>query len=157
MSYTIKSILYTSDLTADSPTVFRHAVGLAEQFGAELHAFTVKVPVPPHPFTHYITREQLEEIRAKDCDNRAAQLQQNINRFAANNPEYDVEKVVASVKATDGNIPDSILDAAENVSADIIVMGSRGRSPIGEIFIGSVAAKVTMKAKIPVLLVPFKS
>mgnify|MGYP002146810237 CR=1 FL=1 len=38
--------------------------------------------------------------------------------------------------------------------ADVIVMGSRGHSTIGELLLGSVAHKVTMKADIPVMLVP---
>jgi nucleotide-binding universal stress UspA family protein len=40
------------------------------------------------------------------------------------------------------------------VLADVIVMGSRGHSTIGELLLGSVAHKVTMKADIPVMLVP---
>ncbi|MFU2488678.1 universal stress protein [Thauera sp. WH-1] len=36
----------------------------------------------------------------------------------------------------------------------MIVMGSRGHSAIGELLLGSVAHKVTMKADVPVVLVP---
>ncbi len=154
MSNTVKTILYTSDLTADAPEVFRHAVGLAEQFDAKLHAFTVRALAPMHPFAQHISAEKFEEIKATDRDNRAAELQQRIDKFAADNPDCDVKKVLASVKAADGDAAPGILEAADNMAADMIVMGSRGRSAIGEIFLGSVASKVTMKAKVPVVLVP---
>jgi len=40
------------------------------------------------------------------------------------------------------------------VSAELIVLGSHGHTAIGETVLGSVAHKVTMKATVPVLLVP---
>ncbi len=154
MSYEIKSILYTSDLTSGSPPVFRHAVGLAERLGAELHAITVTAAVPMHPFAEYVSPEKIEEIKTAASENQAAELRKRLDEFADKNPDYDVKKVLASVTAVEGDAPKSILAAAKNVSADMIIMGSRGHSPMGEIFIGSVAAKVTMKTKIPVILVP---
>ncbi len=154
MSYEIKSILYTSDLTPGSPPVFRHAVGLAEQLGAELHALTVSATVPMHSFSEYVSASKIEEIKAAGCANQAAELNKHIDKFAADNPDYAVKKVLASVNATEGDAAKEILAAAKSVSAEMIVMGSRGHSPMGEIFIGSVASKVTMKAKIPVVLVP---
>ena len=134
--------------------MFRHAVGLAEKLGAELHAITVTAAVPMHPFAEYVSPEQIEAIKAGASENRAAELRQRLDKFAADNPDYDVKKVLVSVNATEGDAPKEILAAAKRVAADMIVMGSRGHSPMGEIFIGSVASKVTMKTRIPVVLVP---
>ena len=66
----------------------------------------------------------------------------------------DVKSVLASVRALEGDASRRILDVAKHVLADVIVMGSRGHSTIGELLLGSVAHKVTMKADIPVMLVP---
>ncbi len=156
MGYTVKTILYTSDLTSDAPEVFRHAVGLAEQFDAKLHAITVHSTTSMHPFIRYISAEKFEEIKVIDRDSKAKDLQQRIDKFAADNPDCDVKKVLASVNVADGDAAPGILEAADKVAADMIVMGSRGRGPVGEFFIGSVAAKVTMKAKVPVVLVPVR-
>lgn len=156
MSYQIKSILYASDLTPGSPAVFRHAVGLAEQFGAELHAVTISPPMPALPFTEFITPDKLDEIKITGTEGRANDLKQHLDKFAEDHPEYDVKKVLASVKAYEGDARKEILVAAKNVLADMIVMGSRGHSPLGEMFIGSVASRVTMKANIPVVLVPIE-
>jgi len=40
------------------------------------------------------------------------------------------------------------------VNAELIVLGSHGHSAIGEAVLGSVAHRITMKATVPVLLVP---
>jgi len=51
-----------------------------------------------------------------------------------------------------GFVPDEIIKKAEELGADLIVMGSRSRSPIGFI-LGSVAERVVSKSKVPVLVV----
>ncbi len=154
MGYQIKSILYASDLSARSPAVFRHAVGLAEKFGAKLHAVTVTLPTSELPWVEFVTRDTLEKVKTTGRERREAELKKYIDAFAEAHSEYDVKGVLASVKAHEGQPAKVILDAAKNTLADMIVMGSRGQSALGEIFVGSVAAKVTMKADIPVVLVP---
>ncbi|MDA8313782.1 MAG: universal stress protein [Actinomycetota bacterium] len=48
----------------------------------------------------------------------------------------------------------AILDVAEDISADVIVMGSRGLSPLGAMVLGSTTYKVLHASKRPVLVVP---
>ena len=155
MSYEIKSILYASDLTPRSPAVFRHAVGIAAKFGAKLHAVTISLPSSSMmPYEEFITREKLSEIRETGHQRAEALLKARIDTFVQANPEMDVSSVLASVRALEGEPASRILDTAKEVLADMIVMGSRGHSAIGELLIGSVAHKVTMKADVPVILVP---
>lgn len=45
-----------------------------------------------------------------------------------------------------------IVDAAANVGADLIVMGSHGRSGLAKLMVGSVAAKVLALSPLPVLV-----
>ena len=58
-----------------------------------------------------------------------------------------------------GPIPQTILEAAKRLGADLIVMGTHGRSGIARAFIGSVTEAVLREATIPVLAlhVPPKS
>jgi nucleotide-binding universal stress UspA family protein len=49
---------------------------------------------------------------------------------------------------------DFIVDAADRESVKVIVMGSRGRSRLTSILLGSVAYKVLHLAKQPVLVIP---
>jgi nucleotide-binding universal stress UspA family protein len=47
----------------------------------------------------------------------------------------------------------AIIDVAEKKSADLIVMGSHGRSGLKRLWIGSVAESVVREAPVPVLIV----
>jgi len=46
-----------------------------------------------------------------------------------------------------------ILDEAEVFGADLIVVGTAGRSGIGRVLLGSVAERVFGKATVPVMLI----
>ena len=48
----------------------------------------------------------------------------------------------------------TILDQAEKLDAEVIVVGSHGRGKLFDVVVGSVSAGVIRKAKVPVLVVP---
>lgn len=52
-----------------------------------------------------------------------------------------------------GEPPGEIIKAAQEVKADLIVLGSRGLGQIGGLFLGSVSERVLHGAKTPVLIV----
>lgn len=56
-----------------------------------------------------------------------------------------------------GAPPQVILEAAQNESADLIVMSTHGRSGLNRLLYGSVAEAVLRGTRIPVLLVPVKN
>lgn len=57
----------------------------------------------------------------------------------------------------EGDFGDAILDAAIEINADIIVMGSHGRRGLDKILLGSVAEKVLHKTTIPLFIIPTKN
>lgn len=52
-----------------------------------------------------------------------------------------------------GDIADQILTEIQSSGCDIVVMGSKGRSTLKNVLVGSVAQKVLARASVPVLLV----
>ena len=58
------------------------------------------------------------------------------------------EKIVLHTSTAEG-----IIETAEDMKCDLIVMGSRGRSDIEGLFLGSVTHKVLTLATVPVLVV----
>ncbi|MCS6975828.1 MAG: universal stress protein [Gemmatales bacterium] len=52
-----------------------------------------------------------------------------------------------------GNAAEEILEHADQCHADLIVMGTHGRTGLGRLLMGSVAEHVLRRAKCPVLLV----
>ena len=63
------------------------------------------------------------------------------------------EGVTATVEVRDGREGDSILEAAGDAGADLIVMTSHGRGGIGRLVFGSVTDHVVRHATTPVMVV----
>jgi nucleotide-binding universal stress UspA family protein len=57
----------------------------------------------------------------------------------------------------DGRPASVIMDVADKVKADLIVVGRRGRGEVAELLLGSVSHEVVLHSKHPVLLVPRKA
>ncbi|MFM8460927.1 MAG: universal stress protein, partial [Polynucleobacter victoriensis] len=55
--------------------------------------------------------------------------------------------------AAKGYVADTILAEAKTAKADMIVMGSHGRSSLMNLIMGSIATQVLSQAKQPVLIV----
>jgi nucleotide-binding universal stress UspA family protein len=53
-----------------------------------------------------------------------------------------------------GHVTETIVRFAKELGAELIVMGSRGTSPLADLVLGSVANKVIQLAPVPVTLVP---
>lgn len=58
------------------------------------------------------------------------------------------------VRREHGNPAKCILDLADGIAADAIVMASRQRSPVGKVILGSGAQGVLLDANRPVIVVP---
>ncbi|SFK98248.1 Nucleotide-binding universal stress protein, UspA family [Paenibacillus sp. 1_12] len=82
------------------------------------------------------------EINTDYSDHIVAQIQQSLLNLT--NTHIEIRQ---------GSPAQTILDYAEEVSADLIVIGSRGLNAISEFILGSVSHNVVQHAKIPVLVV----
>jgi len=154
MAYTISTILYASELEPRGPEIFRHAVGIARQFGARLHVITV-CTTRDQPFLHdYLSNADLDRLHDDDFRRLGAMLQQRIDELGAAYPDLHVADVLAGIEVLKGNAAQAILDTAKRIGADMIVLGSHGHSAFSELLSGSVAHAVTVHAEVPVLLVP---
>jgi nucleotide-binding universal stress UspA family protein len=78
-------------------------------------------------------------------------------------PQADVEQLVAGLESLDVEtefvhdvVPDiagAVLEAADRTDASLIVVGIRPRSPVGKLLLGSVAQRLILDARCPVLAV----
>lgn len=57
----------------------------------------------------------------------------------------------------DRRVAESIVDAAERYGADLVVMGTHGRTGLQRVLLGSVAEAVLRRARVPVLVVPARA
>src|SRR6266702_308896 len=62
--------------------------------------------------------------------------------------EHEVRGLVRGPEA-----PDDILDVVQEISAELVVIGLRSRSPIGKLLMGSNAQRILLESPVPVLAV----
>lgn len=157
MTYAINTILYSTDLGPRSLEVFHHAVGLAAKFQAKLEVVTVIEAAGDYAnvtLDSYVPADIVAQIRQDGVARIRENIDARIAAYQENHPEVDVRGLISEVKILEGAAADALLDEAKAIGADMIVLGSHGHTALGEMLIGSVAHKVTMRAQVPVVLVP---
>jgi nucleotide-binding universal stress UspA family protein len=142
----MKRILHPSDFSSASRPAFRKALEMAKAArGRLLIVHVLAAPlVVPETYLSPSTYDDLERsIRAV--------AQRDMNRLLA---QAKRARVPASGRLLEGvPVHDRIVRSAKAARADVIVMGTHGRSGISRVFLGSVAARVLATASCPVLTV----
>ena len=159
MEYAIKTILYAADLGPYGPEIFKHAAGLAQQFGAKIHIVHVVEPLTEYAqslIDTYVPDHVLESLRKEGHEQAMQEMHRRLETFCKEKLHAGAETLIADMRIVEGFAAQSILQEAKRVSANLIVMGAHGRSALGELLMGSVAHKVILKSTLPVLLVPIK-
>jgi nucleotide-binding universal stress UspA family protein len=135
----IRTILLATDLTAASREATDRAVGLARQLEARLLIVNV---LEKRRLSGAGTHDRVDQARAE----REAELVKVVRgaRDAG---------VIAEFLVWEGEPGDSISAAAEAEKADIVVVGTRGRSGAERLLLGSVSDHVVRHAECPVLVV----
>lgn len=67
---------------------------------------------------------------------------------------FEGSKVAHTLKTVEGSPGKVIYDLAKSKKYDLIIMGSKGHSEVGGLFMGSVTRKVLANVFCPVLIVP---
>ncbi len=147
----IKTILVPTDFSSDADAAIEAAIDLAEAFDAKLelfHAYHVEIPPIYAGFGGDFTRPEdiLEPIR----EGAEATMNRLVEEVAARG--LDVRGRVAMDYASR-----AILDEAERLLADLIVMGTRGLTGLEHLVLGSTAERVIRLARCPVMTVRTKS
>lgn len=83
-------------------------------------------------------------------DTMRTTLEEELSWWAAR----DMDSSAAVTELREGPVVPSILEAARDSNADLIVMGSHGKGGFERLALGSVTEKVLRKAPCPVLVVP---
>jgi nucleotide-binding universal stress UspA family protein len=141
-----RRILHPSDFSRASGRAFAKAVDLAATNRAELHVLHVMAPVIPMVGDGYVSPKLYEEIEASG----RALAQQQLDALVAKARKAGVRASASLV----GGVPhEQITRAARSKRADLVVMGTHGRTGLAKFFLGSVAGRVVSIAACPVLTV----
>jgi nucleotide-binding universal stress UspA family protein len=143
--FQIERILCPTDFSVFSSRAFRHAVALARQFRAELTAFHV-IPT----FSPYGARSPYFPAPVGVGPALRQEVEEEMGRFVE--PALEIRLPVQTL-IREGQPAQEIQALAEELPADIVVMGTHGRSGFERLVLGSVAEKLVHRLPCPVLTV----
>ena len=83
---------------------------------------------------------------------QAEEVAEHVRRFCG--PSLEGQKQFVEIVATEGVAASEIALMAEELSADLLVMGTHGRSGFERLFLGSVTENVLRSTTVPVMTVP---
>lgn len=135
----IQTILHPTDYSDAAKQALQLARSLARDHGAKLVILGVTMPTPPVSEVYVPVGEmegQLEEVRRQVAAIASA-----------------IDDVPVETHALQGMPGQAIVAVAEECQADLIVMGTHGRSGLSRLVMGSVAEHVMRHAHCPVLTV----
>src|SRR5262245_53111992 len=141
-------VLHPTDFSQASNAAFAKSLTEARENRGELLLVHVLSPVIPMAGAGeaYVTPSMYQQI-AKSA---RAWAQKQLDRLLA---RAKSARVRARGMVLEGVTHEQIVRAAKRQRADIIVMGTHGRTGMARFFLGSVAARVTATAPCPVLTV----
>ena len=143
----IRRILHATDYSKASERALQEAVDFAKQNKAELLVVHVIQPAVP-----YVAGEDIgaAELYVKLEESTKQEAQRSMNKLVQ---RLERLKVKAKTLLLRGIPADQIVKAAKNRRADMIVIGTHGRTGLSKLFMGSVASRVISMAQSPVLTV----
>jgi universal stress protein A len=142
----MRRILFASDFSKASGKAFTTAMTMAKANQATLtilHVIVPFVPIIPEQYINTVTWEQIDR-QARRWSQR--QLVKLVDRAKK-----------AGIRAVglllEGDPAQQIVRAARSKRADLLVVGTHGRTGLSKLFVGSVAARVVATASCPVATV----
>jgi nucleotide-binding universal stress UspA family protein len=141
----IRRILVPLDHSTLAEGALAHAVEIARRSEAELRLVHVVEPLPTLPGEEY--REALGTAHARAREQAGDYLHRTADGVRRGTG------LVVDTATLEGPTATTICDDARTASADLIVMGTHGRTGWRRAWIGSVADRVVREAPSPVLLV----
>jgi nucleotide-binding universal stress UspA family protein len=145
MHNAIKKILVATDGSRDSALAVGKAASMVRVFGAELHV----VHVVGVSQAYSLADEDLVDTSFYEEDFQGAQdlLEKEAKKIE------EAGGSVTEIHLKTGEPDAEVVELAEEIGADLLLVGSRGRNPLGSPPIGSVSSSIATHAHCPVMVV----
>ena len=143
-----KTILFATDFSESSEHAFQYALSLAQKFESRLVIIhVINEPVDLRGFyVPHISFDKLEE----EIEQGAQKLMEKFCRTHGQAYPYLETSVVPGIPY------DEIIKKGVELSADLIVVGTHGRTGLDHVLFGSTAEKVVRKSPVPVMTIRIK-
>lgn len=143
---TYRKILFATDLSSASDPAFRQAIDLALESGAELLIAHCYEPATVLPMEGSVAPWVYDEWNGKLALDAESKLEPLV-------AQAQKEGARARALVLRGIASEAVADAASAQEADLLVLGTHGRTGLPRLFLGSVAARLIASAPCPVLTV----
>jgi len=141
----LNKVLVAVDLSENSATTATYAAQLAKCFGASLTLTHIHEPVPLYEYASETTCTILDEQRDDLCK-RLRGLTEQVRKMG----------VACEAFFLDGDPAQQISAVAEEINADLIVIGGHRSTLVGRFFNLDKAPQIRRRARLPVLIFPGK-
>jgi nucleotide-binding universal stress UspA family protein len=144
----VNKILWATDFSDEAREAFTYADIFAKTFGAEILGLHVIPGFSPERYqSAFVVIDELKK-RVDHMRNVAEERFKSFQKAKDVTLEYHIKE---------GNAAKVIVETAEELEADLIVIGRKGLSAIERLFIGNVANQVLRHSPIPILITKKKS
>jgi len=133
-------ILVATDASEPSTRAVEFAAGIAKDHASEV----IVLHAVPRVVSRFGTSDLEEPEAARDL----------VDRTVRDLKDRGLSARGEVVRVLEGHMARGIVESAASSDADVIVMGTRGRSDFGGLFLGSVTHRVLHLSEKPVIVVP---
>jgi nucleotide-binding universal stress UspA family protein len=144
----IRKLLLATDFSPPADVALQQAMNIARHAGAELviaHAHPVTAAQSTIAQTARLHSDVITQVSQRAIADAHRQLEQLFERVTD-------QGVKVSTLLVDSPAGDGIATAAREVGADLVVVGSQGRTGLSRLFLGSVAEKILRACDVSVLI-----
>lgn len=142
-----ETILVAIDDSEPASAALEHAVDLADAVGARLHVLSV---VEPSSQLRFGVREvdELNDAVGELVDDVVAA----VAGLEAEDGDTDDLEVHPEIRR--GRPSEIVLEYAEEIDADLLLVGQQGESDLSEKLLGSTTDRIARQSSVPVTIVP---
>ena len=146
----LKTILVAYDFSEHAEHALAWARSMAKDWGAKIVLMHAIPPFPPMAYADALTMHAVSMI---DLPQLEADLLSDAQQHLQDMLRKEDGDVPVEIKTRIADPFWGICREAESVGADLIVVGSHGRTGLSHVLLGSVAERVVRHARCPVLVV----
>ena len=157
----INKILYATDLSENARQAFGYAVSLANRYEARITVLHVAEDLSSFAgsmVADIIGEERLADIKREKEKDIVSEIKARLVKFCddvqqeAPSCPFLVDRTIVVT----GHPVDQIVHQADEMDADLVVIGSHGRGGLADVAMGSTSRRVLRRCAVPVLVVRLK-